>query len=142
MRLQSTSGAGFEGRNVIQKANCDPGDLVGDAVYVSADKVAGIITVTKVDIDSSTYIEAVTVGVIISKSDPSTCNVRLSGVVESLYSGLTPGSRLYVDDNSRLIEGPPVRPSTGKRIIQEVAYALSKDTILVRPLSPFRVRAV
>lgn len=122
-------------------ANCDAGDLVGDAVRISSDKVAGLFTVSKVDIDSAAGNDAFSAGVIISKSDPLTCRVQWGGVLEGVYSGLTPGFRLFVDENSRLQEGPPARPSTGRRLVQELAYALASDTILINPLAPIRVVA-
>ena len=140
MILQPVFGGRGGGGALIEVANCDPGDLVGDAVYVSTDKVSGLITVTKVNIDSSTGNESVSVGVIISKSDPSTCRVQFGGTVEGLYTGLTPGNRIFVNESSRLQDTPPDRPTTGKRVMQEVAYALASDLILINPLSPIRVR--
>lgn len=140
--LQPVVSGNTSARSIVV-ANCDPGDIVGDAVFVSANKVGGLYTVTKVNIDATigTPNQAVSIGIIISKSDPSICKVQTRGIVAGLYSGLTPGARLFVDATSQLSAGPPARPSTGKRVVQELAYALASDTILINPSIPLRIRA-
>ena len=132
---------GGQGGSRVIAAHCSSSDLVGDAVRVSGDRVTGMYTVSKVDIDAVTGNEAVSMGVIISKSSSVTCQVQWRGVLQGIYSGLTPGSRLFVNELSRLQEGPPARPATGRRLVQELAYVLANDTILIKPLSPIRAVA-
>jgi hypothetical protein len=123
----------------IFTALCYSSDAVGDAVYIMGDRVNGSFQVTKVDIDESNVVKAVACGVIIQKLSPTTCKVQTSGRILGLYTGLTPGLSLFVQEDSRLGHAPPVNPPVGRRVVQSLAYALAADVLLVRPWPPTRV---
>lgn len=131
-------GSSGGGTDFSIQANCDAGVSEGDVVYVSSDKVGSYYQVAKVDIDNTDSVQAIGIGIVSSKSSSTTCTVYLSGVLPGVYSGLTPGKRLFVDTSARLVQTPPSRPLSGKRIVQKVAYALASDTILIRPEEPIQ----
>ena len=121
-------------------ANCDAADLVGDAVYISADKVGDRYQVRKVDVDDvSDPFKAMSMGIINTKTASTECTVRIGGVLEGVYTGLTPGKRLFVGTDARPNHSPFTHPVTGKRIIQKVGYAIASNAIIVSPEEPTRV---
>lgn len=118
------------------RANCLSSDAVGHAVRITGDEVGGLYQVTRVDIDATTSQEAVAFGIIVSKQSSTTCVVQTSGVLSGVLSGLTSGKLLFVATNATLSDAPPARPSTGKRLIHAIAYALASDVAIIRPLAP------
>lgn len=105
-------------------ANCIAGDLVGDCVYITGAKVGQLYQVRKVDPSTPSMMPAV--GVILSKSNPTTCIVQLFGEIGGLYTGLAPKSVLYVASNGR----PGTTPGT---LVQVIGSALSTDVVLIWP---------
>lgn len=143
MILQPVTGAGGSGATDVLDANCLSTDAVKDVVHIAGDKGGGRYTVTKVDIAAVSAVDAVGVGVIISKDsgDPTLCQVQISGLLEDVYTGLTPGRRLFIGTNSQLTETPPAHPLTGTRLVQKMGYALASNVVLVAPEEPMRLRA-
>ena len=137
-RRDSGSGPGPVSSDLL--ANCDAADEVGDAVYINADKIGDRYQVHRVDVDDVVEpYKAIGMGIIREKTTDTECSVRISGVLEGVYTGLTPGKRLFVGINSRPNHTPPTRPTSGKRILQKVGYAIASDTILVVPEEPTRI---
>lgn len=114
-------------------ANCLETDSPKDGVYITGDPIGGRYQVTRVDIDSAVAKESIAFGIIVSKSSTTECVIVVSGIVAGLFSGLTPGSRLFTSTTGELQQGPPSYPVTGKRKIQEIAYAVGADTVLIQP---------
>jgi hypothetical protein len=142
MILQPVTGAGASGSATnILDANCLSTDSVKDVVYISGDKGGGRYTVTKVNTAHAEAHRAIGIGVLIQKGvDPTLCKVQISGPLADLYTGLTPGRRLFVGTDSRLTETPPV-PSTGSALLQKIGYALASNVVLVAPEEPSRLLA-
>lgn len=137
-----TGGGGATGPAAdIIDANCLPTDSVKDVVYIAGDMGGGRYTVSKVNIAAASSIHAIGMGVIIEKGvDPTLCKVQISGIIKAVYTGLTPGKRLFVGASSQLVETPPL-PSTGTSLIQKLGYALASDAVLVSPEEPVRMVA-
>lgn len=125
----------------IVDAACTSGDAPGDVVYVNADKIGTLYTVTKVDIDNAESWRAIGIGVIKSKSDLTTCKVQLGGLLVGVYTGLTPGRRMFVNTSSKLSPNPPPAPLAGRRLSQRIAYAMASDTLLIDPKEPIGLQA-
>lgn len=125
----------------IVDAACSSGDTVGDVVYVLADKVGLLYSVTKVDIDNAESWRAIGIGVIKSKSETTVCKVQLGGLLQGVYTGLLPGRRLFINTSSRLSLSPPPAPVSGRRLSQRIAYAMASDTILIDPKEPIALQA-
>lgn len=142
MILESATGASSAGTGISQtvEANCAAGDAVKDIVYVSGPKAGGRYTVSKVNITSVTVEAAIGIGIITSKSASTICTVQLFGLMSGVYTGLTPGKRLFAGIDARLTEVAP-SPATGKLLQQRIGYAMSDDTVLIAPMEPTRVLA-
>lgn len=125
----------------IIRAACDAARQPKDVVYVHADKVGDLYQVTLVNIDSATTVEAIGVGVIRAKRSATVCEVQLGGLLDGVYTGLTPGRRLFVDTSGRLSESPPSQPISGRRLSQRVAFAMASDVIFVAPAEPIGLQA-
>lgn len=122
------------------RASCLATDLVGHAVRITGDKAGGLYQVTRVDIDAVDAQEARAIGVIVVKADTTTCVVQTSGLVSGVWSGLTPGQLMFVRSDATLSNTPPSRPTTGKRTIQALAYAVAADEAVIS--LGLRVRAI
>ncbi len=123
------------GDDVIE-ADCLAGDIAGDCVYVTADKISGRFQVSKIDPRVLTAIPSV--GIIQSKPTSTTCLVRLSGVLSGVYTGLTPGAQQFVALNGQLTESiASITPLPNQRVmVQQIGVALASDTIAVLPQAP------
>lgn len=139
MILQPVAGAGRGAAHIVD-ANCQISDAVKDVVHVSGDEVGGIYTVTKVDIAATDAVEAIGIGVITEKLTSTTCRVQLNGPLVGVYTGLTPGRRLFVGNLGQLVEAPPL-PSSGASLIQKMGYALSSSAVMLAPAEPSRLIA-
>ena len=126
---------------LIVRAECAAARAVGDVVYVSAPKIGNLYQVSLVNIDSANPIVAIGIGVIKAKRTATECEVQLGGLLDGVYTGLTPGARLFVNTSGRLASTPPGHPITGRRLVQRVAYAMDADVILVNPFEPIGLRA-
>jgi len=110
-------------------ADCPATDAIGDFVRISADDVADIFQVSKVDITDASTMPAI--GLIISKSSATRCFVLTFGVYET--TGLVPGQRYWVGFDGQLTGSLPIPPSPGTAVAQAIGYALSDTELLIRP---------
>jgi hypothetical protein len=139
MILQPVS-AGAGSAPTVLLADCLATDSVGCAVRVMGDAVAGAYQVTKVDIDQTVAPQqAISLAVIKSKASSTRCVIQTSGVLDGVFSGLTPGKRMFVGATGQLQEGPPSYPSSGARMLQLAAFVLSSTAILIGFNSPVQL---
>ena len=117
-------------------AYCFSTDAVGDLVFIMGAKVGSRYQVTKIDVDDASKIPAV--GILISKSSPTECEVQTGGVLKGVYSGLTPGKALFAGTDARPSH-TYTRPTTGKRWVQMIATALSAADIVIEIQRPVGV---
>lgn len=115
----------------LRSANCLAGDAVENAVYITGDKIGGLLQVSKVDIDDGAKMPAV--GLIVSKSDPTTCKIRVGGKLQLSASSLASGNLVFVSATGTPETLPPVRPSSGTRLIQHLGKALAADLLEISP---------
>lgn len=113
-------------------ANCLSGDAVDDLVFISGPPIAGALQVEKIDIDDGAKMPGV--GVIIAKSSPTDCIVRMSGEHDISTNTLTPGNIVYASESGTLTTTPPPRPSlSNSRYIQRIGIALTTTKLVVLP---------
>jgi len=112
-------------------ATCTAPDLVGHFVYLDAPG-----SVRTVDVFDLTKIQSV--GVIISKSSATQCTVQHSGEVLGLFSGLTSGRRVAINDIGLPGHGY-TRPLSGMKWIQWVGIAIGADSILLELHAPIGI---
>ena len=107
-------------------ARCPSAATVGDMVYVSGERIGDEYVVDRCDI---TQAGKRPWGVIISKPASASCIVQISGEVLGIYSGLTPGSPLFLGagDGAHLTHTPPAAPVSGKIYHQIAGQAVASD---------------
>jgi len=113
-------------------AECLPSDGVGSMVYKTGTQVGGRYQVASCDPSSVDKMPAF--GMLIEKLDSTTGIIQRRGIVQSVYSGLTPGERLFVDDGGGISNVPP-EPSIGSPhvFMQSIGIALSGTEIDLDP---------
>lgn len=112
-------------------ANCLASDAVEDLVYITGPDVAGILQVTKIDIDDGAKMPAA--GVIVAKATPTSCTVRFQGEFDLAVSAFTPGSPVFASASGILSTTPPTRPGVGSRFIQRLGVALTGTKLVIMP---------
>lgn len=122
----------------LVQADCQASDEVKDTVYISADKVAGVFQVQKIDITA--FPTQLLLGVIINKATTTRCTVQVGGQVAGLYTGLTPGKALFVGTDSKLTHAVPTPPATGVKSVYHAAMALASDVLLLNAQVPSKMR--
>ena len=122
-------GSGGGGEAQLLEAQCLVSDEVGNAVYVSGDKVGDFYQVTTVDITDKSKMPAK--GVIVEKISTTQCLVRTGGVEEDFGAGLTPDERFFVGTDGKLTSTTPSKPISGIKFAQVIAHAVSSQDVLV-----------
>lgn len=117
-------------------ANCLAADLVGDFVYTTGPKVGSLYQVSRVDIDVQAKMPAV--GTIISKTSATECEVQFNALLQGVYSGLTPGARIFIGTDGRPAHTLD-RPLTGRRWLQSVGVAVSATDITLHLMEPIGI---
>ena len=118
------SGTGF----VEYEANCPSSVAVDDFVYITGPTVAGVIQVDTVDVTDLSTMPAF--GIVIDKTTPTICTVRVSGEVVPA-DVLTPGKRYFVGSDGKPSDTMPTPSSGGKAAAQAAAYALDSNILLL-----------
>jgi hypothetical protein len=113
-------------------ANCPSNILVGDMVRISGVKIGEYYQVSLCNIDAP---DNRTVGMVVEKLSPVICLVRVSGVVDGVYSGLIPGKHLFINNNARLSHTPPPAVSS-KRYVENAGMAISDNVVLLAIKAP------
>lgn len=137
MRLQAPPVSGATQQAIA--AYCLATDVVGDVVYIVGPKIGNRYQVSRVDIDNP--VKWLGIGIVIYKSGTTICVVQTNGLVQNVYTGLTPNANLFVDTNGRLREGPPGRPGSGRRTVQPMGRVLASADLLLSVESPIILRA-
>lgn len=120
-------------------ADCLVADAVGDMVRISADEVGGVKQVTKLDITNSSV--QLPLGMVILKLSTTRCVVQVGGEILGIYTGLTPGKQLFINNVSRLTHVVPTHPSSGVKSVHPAAQALSTDALFLRIQVPTKMVA-
>lgn len=104
-------------------------------VYITGPMVGEYYQVGFCDIDD---INKRAAGMVVSKQSSTICAVQYSGLVSSIYSGLTPGLHMFLGEGERgrLEQFVPARAPTNNRYVEIVGKALSDDIILLEIQTP------
>lgn len=103
------------GDNVLQSVSCDASVAIGDIVRLSG------TTIIRAQADN--FANSKAIGVCVAKSDPTTCDVQITGFTGSTMSGLTSETTYFLSDSSagQLTSVPPT--TSGSYVIKMgVAY--------------------
>lgn len=106
---------------------CTAQEHVGDLVKV----VGAGKQVSRVNVASRALMPAT--GVITAKLSDSIAVMQLTGPVEGVYTGLTPGRLYFVGMDGRPSLVPPATQQSPKRIVQIVGSALDQNILLLAP---------
>jgi len=115
-------------------ADCLVSDVVQHVVRISAAAVSGVYQATVLNPLSEPV--GLPWGVIIAKQTTTRCIVQVGGDIVGVYSGLTPGRRLFIGDDGKLTHTVPVHPPSGVRSVHPAAQALSTDSLFLRIQAP------
>lgn len=115
----------------LELAQCQVGDGVGATVYITGDRVGQYYQVSTTDPSVRGKMPAV--GMIVEKMTDTTCVVQFGGNVEGVYSGLTPGELLFVEDTGGLDNEMPTPAGGTPRYVQVVGASLAADVIKLEP---------
>jgi hypothetical protein len=107
-------------------ADCTASELVHDVVRISADVVAGVFQVRKVDVSDSTKMPGI--GIIIEKPTASTAIVVYLGAV-TLVGPLLPGKVYFIGADSK----PSSTCPSGPALVQPIGFALDATRLLFKP---------
>lgn len=118
------SGGGF----VEFEANCPSSAAVDDFVYITGPSIGGILQVDTVDVTNLATMPAF--GIVIDKTTPILCTVRVSGEVVPA-NVLVPGKRYFIDVDGKPSDTIPTPDPGGKAAIQVAAYALDTNRLLL-----------
>lgn len=121
----------LDGRTLVY-ANCLLSDAVGNCVYITSDRSGGLYQVTTVDIEI--LVPNPAVGIIIEKTTDTDCVVQLHGILDGLFSGMTPNKVQWVDFSGSLTESlPSANLSPGYVWTQSMGQAIADDVLMLNP---------
>jgi hypothetical protein len=105
---------------------------VGHCVHITGAKVGDLYQVTKADpLDGPAKMPSI--GIIVEKLDATTCKVQVTGALEGVVTGLTPGKVVFVSSAGTL-DHTIATPGVGSyAYIQSMGIALDIDVLLVMP---------
>lgn len=108
-------------------ATCASSDVVGDLVRVTAPlKVVSRVSITDV-------LTMPAIGVIIQKPSSTSAVVQCTGLIQGVYTGLTPGGMYFVGSNGRPTISVPT-PGVGTSVfLQLIGVAVDADVLLLAP---------
>jgi len=109
--------------SLIVTLNCDASVYVGAAVYLGV----GDIAFNAIADDIST---SLVFGFTISKPTATTCRVRVAGITENIFSGITEGSQYFLSDNVAGEISTSI-PTTSGYVIAPLGTALTDQTIAI-----------
>ena len=114
----------------VRAAECTAAEAVGDFVCIVADPPNGLDLVGKAD--PADFSKMPAVGVIISKSNPTTCLVQWLGETPNIFSGLSSGEVYFVGADGKISDVPPV-PTTVPLFTQFMGVATAPTRLYLRP---------
>lgn len=110
------------------RCNCQPGNLVGDLVRVYGPRVSSLYRVDRAD--PTSYATMPMWGALTEKESPTVCKVQGSGIVEDLWTGLTPGRTYFVGLDGRPSAVPPIGSGV---FVQRIGVALDVNAMRLQP---------
>jgi len=118
---------------LFQRVICQATDAVGD-IAVTIGYSGDLTVVRKMNIDAPT--QSTVLGMIVQKIDDTNAIVQVGGEVRGVYTGLTPGRRLFVGTDGRLTHAVPIGTPVGVRLSQAAAIALAPNTLYIQVWPP------
>lgn len=121
-RVRTVASGGY------REVNCLAGDVVGNCVYISGDKVGERWQVATADPTDAAKMPAV--GVLVSKQTSTTGMIQLFGPCD-LFTDMTPGQAVLVGQNGDLLDEVPSIPAGDFFWAQQIGVAAASDILLL-----------
>lgn len=116
------SGGGSTGDNTIENITCDASVAVGNVVRLSGTTIINALA------DNVTNSKAI--GICVSKTDPTTCNVQVTGFTSDIYGGLIANSIYFLSDSTP--GGITVTPPTASgAVVQQIGKPKSSTSLVI-----------
>ena len=122
------SGGGSTGDNTIENMTCDSTVAVGDVVRMNG--------TTAVRAQADSFLNSKAIGICVSKSAATTCNVQVTGFTDDIFVGLTTNSIYFLSDSTpgALTTTPPTASALGKCRSTRLSMSCSKSPIQAEPM--------
>lgn len=120
--------AGMVANALLENVPCHPSVAVGEVVRATA---LGEV----VQADASSILTAAVLGVVETKSDATTCNVRLSGLSAPVFSGLDV-TKVYFLSDSTPGALTTSAPSSSGSVVVRIGQPFSSSALIVGVGSP------
>lgn len=131
--------AGSSASDIELPAECLSTDLVGACVRITGAFSGGYYQVSTVDLTD--WSGGIAVGMLVSKSDSTHGIVRVSGIVEGIYTSLTPGLNYVIGTDGQLVRPGPTPLVSQRLYIQTMGWAISTDRFLLVPSPHVTIRS-
>lgn len=113
---------GSSGDNTIESITCDASVAVGNWVRLSGTTIINAL--------ANNQTNAKVIGVCTSKSDPTTCDVQVTGFTDDIFAGLSANTPYFLSDSSpgAMTTTPP---SASGSVVQQLGKPKSTTSIAV-----------
>lgn len=114
------------------EANCLSSDAVGNCVYITGPRIGGYYQVATADPHNGA-VKMPAIGVVKTKLSPTLCKVQVTGLMEGVATGLTPGRVVFVSSTGTITHNIAT-PAVGQlAYIQSMGVAFSSDVVMIIP---------
>lgn len=115
-------GGGSTGDNTIEDITCDASVAVGNLVRMNGSTVVNAL--------ADSFTNSKVIGVCVSKSNATTCNVQVTGYTDNIFAGLATNSIYFLSDST---PGgiTTVPPTASGSVIQQIGKPQSTTSMVI-----------
>ncbi len=115
-------GGGSTGDNTIENMTCDASVAVGNVVRMNGTTVINAL--------ADSFTNAKVIGICVSKSNATTCNVQVTGFTDNIFGGLSTNTLYFLSDSTPggITTTPPSAAGT---IVQLVGKPQSTSSLII-----------
>lgn len=116
------SGGGSTGDNTIENITCDASVAVGNLVRLNGTIISNAL--------ANNFTNSKVIGICISKSAATTCNVQVTGFTSDIYVGLTANTLYFLSDSTpgAITTTPPTASGT---VVQSIGKPKSSTSMVI-----------
>ena len=116
------SGGGSSGDNTIENMTCDASVVVGNVVRMNGTTVVNAL--------ANNLTNSKIIGICVSKSDATTCNVQVTGFTDNIFGGLSLNSLYFLSETTP--GGITTTPPSGSgNVVQLVGKPRSASSLVI-----------
>lgn len=116
------SGGGSSGDNTIENLTCDASVAVGNVVRMNGTTIINAL--------ADSFVNSKAIGICVSKSDATTCNVQVTGFTDSIFLGLTTNSIYFLSDTTPGAITTTVPTASGS-VVQQIGKPRSTTSLVI-----------